>query len=325
MSSTESTVEHLEAVAAWLKSLGLGNGSDRLHQYVSEIRKPPPISPPASLLEVAQWGFIHLEAFEFISIHRAYKGLEDATLIGKLKKALKGCADLVNESRKNNDPRNTMFELALAAELKLRGVDIQLCEPDLMVTFPKGQYGIACKRPYNEGGIKRNVRDAKDQLQANLKPDQHGIIAVSLSRIVNPGNRLLGVQVGSRNTEGAIHGSLQVDLRRHSVELMKHLGSINFSSKTIALMFDISTPCLIENGDMHFAHASQFYPIDEPKRILGKFLGFRQIPPAFKYLDDIMGDEVLNTTFSPDAQAEIESMNWNSRIPVNVGHTIIGE
>jgi hypothetical protein len=325
MSDTKSTAEQLVAVAAWLTSLGLGNGSDRLHRYISEIQKPPPISPPASFLEVAQWGFVHLEVFEFISIYKAYKKSEDAILIGKLEKVLKGCPKLVDESPKNNDPRNTMFELALAAELKLRGVDVQLCEPDLMVTFPKGQYGIACKRPYNEGGVKRNVRDAKDQLQANLKSDQHGVIATSLSRIVNPGNRLLGVHVGSRSTEGAIHGSLQVDLHRHSVELMKRLGSISFSSKTLALMFDISTPCLVENGDMHFAHASQFYPIDEPKRIVSKFRGFRQIPPAFTYLDDIMGDEVLNATFSPDAQAEIDRMNRNARMSAKVVPIIIGE
>jgi hypothetical protein len=206
-----------------------------------------------------------------------------------------------------------MFELALAADLKLRGVDVELGEPDLIINFPKGQYVVECKRPFRETSVRANVKEAESQLRANLRPGQHGVIAISLSRIINPGTSLFTVEAGERDANGAIHGSLQTELHRKSCELMRCLATVSFSPNIAALMFDLQTPCLTEKSAA-LSRASRFYPPDEPKWIMRKRHGFRQIPTAFTYLDDTMGD-VLKDDFTSKAQAEIDRMNRIAQMP----------
>jgi hypothetical protein len=53
-----------------------------------------------------------------------------------------------------------MFEISLAAELRLRGVDAELGEPDLVISLPGGQYVLECKRTFRETGLESNVKDA---------------------------------------------------------------------------------------------------------------------------------------------------------------------
>jgi hypothetical protein len=304
-------VRAIEEVAAWLRELGLGNGSDRLHKYVSEIQKQSPL--PASVQEVAELGFIYLEAREFVDVCRAYKGREDSRLIVKLDRALKGSHRLAEESLQNNDARNTMFELALAASLRLRGVDVELGEPDLTINFPKGQYVVEGKRPFRETGLRANVKDAERQLRANLRPGQHGVIAISLNRIINPGSSVLAVEVGGRDKLGVIHGTLQSDLHRRCCRLMSGMSTLRFSPNIAALMFDVSTPCLTEKGEA-LAHGSRFYPTDEPRSIMGKLRGLRNRATAFSYLDNKM-DEVLSKEFSAEGQVEIDHMNRIAQTP----------
>lgn len=308
----EADVRAIEAAADWLEGLGLGNGSDRLHRYIFEIRKQTPL-PFASVQELAELGFVYLEASEFIDVYKAYKGAESCTLIAKLERALKGCHTLTEESTTNNGPRNTMFELALAAGLRLRGVDVELGEPDLIINFPNGQYVVECKRPFRETSLKANVKEAESQLRANLKRGQHGVVAISLNRLVNPGRSVLGVEVGDRDKLGAIHGTLQADLHRRCCHLMRSLATLSFSPNIAALMFDITTPCLTDKGE-ELAHGSRFYPTDRPRWIAGKRRGLEHLSSAFAYLDDEM-EEVLNNGFSREGQAEINHMNRIAQMP----------
>jgi hypothetical protein len=308
-------IQALEAVAAWLKELGLGNGSDRLHKYICEIQKQAP--PLPSMQELVEHGFAYLEGKEFISICTAYKGAEDTKLVAKLEKALKCCHTLIEESSKNSGPRNTMFELALAADLKLRGVDVELGEPDLIVNFPKGQYVIECKRPFKETSVRANVKEAESQLRVNLRPGQHGVIAISLSRIINPGTNLFMFEAGDRDANGVIHGKLQTGVHLKSCELMRDLATLRFSPNIAALMFDLQAPCITEKSAA-LSRASRFYPTDEPKWIIGKRHGFREISTAFTYLNNKMGDEVLNNEFSPEAKAEMDRMNRIAQMPAGV-------
>ena len=123
---------------------------------------------------------------------------------------------------------------------------------------------------------------------------------------------MLGVEVGGRDQLGAIHGTLEYDLHRRSSQLMR-VTDPSFSPNIAALMFDISTPCLTEEG-RGLAHGSRFYPIDEPRAITGKLRGFTKHSTAFLYLDDTM-DEVLNRQFSLEAQSEIDRMNRIAQEP----------
>jgi hypothetical protein len=46
--------------------------------------------------------------------------------------------------------------------------------------------GVQCKRPLTEKKLERNIRAAINQIQAASA--YHGIVAVSVSRIINPGD-----------------------------------------------------------------------------------------------------------------------------------------
>ena len=54
---------------------------------------------------------------------------------------------------------------------------------------------VECKRPQSEGALERNVDDARHQLQNHYKsakrPDCVGVIAVDLTKILNPNLDLL--------------------------------------------------------------------------------------------------------------------------------------
>jgi len=84
-----------------------------------------------------------------------------------------------------------MFELALGAEWALLGGKVEFVEPDLALRMPLRNYLTACKRPESEHGIRASVKDAAAQLRVALTKtgdDHFGIIALSLSRILNRGD-----------------------------------------------------------------------------------------------------------------------------------------
>src|SRR5260370_38653926 len=99
----QSDIHAIELVATWLGELGLGHGSDRLHKYIREIQKQAPL--PNTVREVAEMGFIYVEASEFIAVHKAYRGAENGQLISKLERALKGGHIPAKESSQSNDPQ----------------------------------------------------------------------------------------------------------------------------------------------------------------------------------------------------------------------------
>jgi hypothetical protein len=311
----QSDIEALEKVVEWLDGLTLGHVTDRLHKYVSNVRQQLPL--PTNVSEAAEMGFIFLEAREFVNVCTAYKGAETPALIAKLRKVLKGSWTLSQESSKNSDARNTMFELSLAAELKLRGIDVELGEPDLLITLPEGQYVVECKRPFKEMSVRANVKGAESQLRANLKPGQHGVIAVSLSRIVNPGNAMLGVNVGDLEAQGAVHGNLQADLHGRCRLLMRDLSGLSFSPNIAALMFDIYTPFITEKGE-GLARGCRIYPTDEPKFIQGKLAASRNPSSAFTYFDRAIG-QVLENDLSPEAHAVSDLIDLKSQLPPGIG------
>ncbi len=315
MKTMQSDIDALGKVVEWLDALGLGTATDRLHKYIDIIGKQPPL--PAEAQEASEMGFTFLEAREFASVCAAYRGAETPQLLAKLKKVLKGPSKLSQESSKNNDARNTMFELSLAAELKTRGVNVELGEPDLAINFPGGRYLVECKRPFRETSVGANVKDAEGQLRAHLKPGQHGVIAVSLSRIVNPGNTMLGVNVGDQNTEGTVYGNLHADLHRRCVAIMRgQLSGLGFFPQIAALMFDLSTPYITEKG-VGLARGCRFYPTDEPTALRGKPRAVRD-SSAFVYLDKTIG-EVLEGSLSPEAHVVSDLIDLKSQSPPGVG------
>ncbi len=132
------------------------------------------------------------EGFEFGDIISRLQHLPREVLAPKLKTILKGPLLPSDENANSNDARNVLFELNIAARLKHAGIEPSLGEhPDVRCEIAGKTLFIECKRPLTETRLGENIEHAANQLLTDLAsvPDAVGIIAVSVSKVLNPAYR----------------------------------------------------------------------------------------------------------------------------------------
>jgi hypothetical protein len=186
----------LEGLDEWLLSLGVPvRSADRVHYAIRKLESAEQAflsgTPQARGVSKSDYLFGLTEALELRDVYRAFRDHPPQHLRDRLTRALSGPHLPEAETTRNRDGRNIMFELALGAEWALNGASVDLIEPDLGLKMAERYYLVACKRPESEHGIRAAVRDAASQLRSALAcaPMNHfGVIAISLSRVLNPGN-----------------------------------------------------------------------------------------------------------------------------------------
>jgi len=129
-----------------------------------------------------------LDIIEFLDIFDAFKCEPLELVAPKVERAASGPFSPVDERAENSDARNLQFELSLAAEWRLNGLNVRIGEPDFTLLAGSSEFIIECKRPFSEGSIRSNIRNAKGQLAVHLDKykSAFGAIAISVSRIVVP-------------------------------------------------------------------------------------------------------------------------------------------
>lgn len=190
-------IADLEGIDCWLDQLGLDLKPDRVHFAIDVLRQAECSFQEARSTghatktgNIENYMFGICEALEIRDIYRAFKDERTERLASTLERALSGPHRPALENERNADGRNVGFELAIAADLRLRGAAITLEEPDLKLTIDYHHYLLACKRPLRQSGISACIRGATKQLRENLSDageQVHGVIAISVSRILNPG------------------------------------------------------------------------------------------------------------------------------------------
>jgi hypothetical protein len=186
----------LQKLDDWLRAVGVPVRSmDRAHYAIEKLEKAEQAfaagAEKASGVSKSDYLFALTEALELRDVYDAFRNHPPEQLRDRLVRAFSGPPLPAAETKKNRDGRNIMFELALGAEWALLGGDIDFVEPDLALKMPRRTYLTACKRPESEHGIRAAVKDAAGQLRAALTQtgeDHFGIVAVSLSRILNRGD-----------------------------------------------------------------------------------------------------------------------------------------
>jgi hypothetical protein len=274
-------LETLKSLDGWLVSLGIKSNTDRIHHAVEIVEKANKgwkklreSNEPTKIGHVDDYYFGLVEALEFSDIFRAFEK-DDPKVIGpKLQRALSGPLRPADETPKNSDGRNTMFELAFAAQLRLRGAEVSVGEPDIAVTLSGRRFLIECKRPFREDSVRANVRDAAEQLKGHLEADSDagGIVAISATRILNPGTKLFVVP-----TEAARErlGDRVEQLMRETEQGWK---KYEFHPRVATVSFHVSTPGVIEDHDL-FTMMS--YVVARP---VGKEYGFDILSKALPEL-----------------------------------------
>jgi hypothetical protein len=241
-------LQHLDGFDAWLTKLGLTlRPNDRIHQAVQVLGRAEEASRRGqetgeyTEIQPRDW-FPVIEALEAHDVFMAFRDDPSPAIGTALKRALSGPLQPSNENHKNRDGRNIWFELALAAEWKLRGASVSLDEPNLRLTRDGITILVACKRPATTETIEANLRDAVNQLQRNLDSSASGtfgVAAISLSCAFNPGDKVFAGEMQGLRT------LLESVLDQHR----PYFRSVD-DSRVCCILFHITTPALGEDVDL---------------------------------------------------------------------------
>lgn len=192
------------------------------------------------------------ESMEFVDSIKALRKQDCRIPVPVLEAALDGPADLHFKDENSNRGRNTMFEIAIAGRVARAGLTPELGgEPDVRFDLEGRQILIECKRVFSEKGIARCLAVAGRQLKRDLArscdPRDCGIIAVSISRVFNQGDKMFV----ARNED-----MLRERLREEVDSVIQRQEGTyrNVRDPKIAgFLFHLSTPAFLEDVGLFMA------------------------------------------------------------------------
>ena len=239
-------LRRLNGFDPWLTSLGLTpRPNDRMHEAFKIFRAAEEASRRGRETGVytdirpEHW-FPLIEALEAHDVFCAFENEPSEYLSSTLKRGLSGPAQPADEGPKSRDGRNVWFELALAAEWKLRGATVTIGEPDLQLVRDNTTFLVACKRPANEHSVHANIRDAIRQLRENLArapQGVYGVAAVSFACVFNPGDKVFS------GAMDALQALLEDEIQKHA----GYLRSVD-DPRICCVMFHVATPSNFEQS-----------------------------------------------------------------------------
>jgi hypothetical protein len=214
--SYDEILQRLEAVLAFCRTLGLNVDESRfvVYQqriaYLQRVIKQSKREGTSPSLEggVTDLEYIVslVEATEF-GDSLPYLSTCDSTVVRpKLTAVLSGPLLPGDEDQASNQARNVLFELNMATRLWRAGFTPRLGEhPDLACEVIGKLLFLECKRPFSASKISKRISQAAKQLRSNLKsaiPGTRGVIAISVSKILNPGDKLFVTPNEARGRQG---------------------------------------------------------------------------------------------------------------------------
>jgi hypothetical protein len=185
----------LDEIDRWLTGLGFAS-FDRVRKYQRNLRRMIVAQESGRIADLQQtmpfdqareilWSYI--EADELVRAILALRKYYDAELKDILRSVLKGPADLFLETPKTKQSRDRFFELIMAGRIAGAGYRPHFDRgPDVSFDFATMRVDVECKRPLTESGIEDAIAKGIEQL--GRAAGELGFIAVSLSRIIVPGD-----------------------------------------------------------------------------------------------------------------------------------------
>jgi hypothetical protein len=261
--SFENVLAGLDRALALFRQIGLAEEVEasrfaeyrrRLRQFVDARAQPERIDEVMkedSDTERAIAGVAQVESLELADLVPFLKTCEQTVLQPKVRAILGGPVLPTDEDQASNQARNIMFELSLASKLARTGLAPQLGEhPDLQCEIEGKPLWIECKRPLSAGKVGRRIGEAYRQLYRDMTaapPGARGIIAVSLSKLVNRGDTFL-----SYTNEHRASAFLSDELQRLADR--SEPSRRNLPPVIVGLLFHVMTPAVYqESGTMVLA------------------------------------------------------------------------
>lgn len=206
----EEILQKLDVVFSWVEELGLGEclKESRFTKYHAHISRLCSIisasdsfeSLPDRIkeeLETKQLEYVLslTESMEFTDATDYLKIGEEKIRRHKVEKILQGPFMPLDENQNSNEARNTLFEINLASQLHSAGLKPTLSmSPDVQLEIAGKQVLIECKRPLGERAIVTRIKRAREQIDGwtkKMPPGSRGVIAVSATKVLNAGDKLL--------------------------------------------------------------------------------------------------------------------------------------
>ena len=253
----------LDNAVSWLQNVGIRYAPTRLGEYKRAIETLLKIYTSDDVKkmrdEYARIVTALFEANDLILIHKDLAGKFDGKLRARIEKYAKGPVNYTEEltSSSSNIGRNTAFELLVMSKLVKAGIEPDFeVDGDIAVLFDNRSIIFECKRPQSLGKLESNIRDAFKQLEKRflnpIRARHRGIIAIDISKIVNP-DFMLYVQPNV--------GSLRSGLSRIIDNFIKEnekFWQTRRSSKTIAVLIRLGLMGVVEEKNRLLTYCQEY-------------------------------------------------------------------
>lgn len=214
------------------------------------------------------------EASEICHIHKHLSTLGNSNLKAKLKQLVGGPISYPDEnpSASSNTARNIGFELCIAADLCSTGFVVDFgSNADVSFNTDQCRMHIECKRPQNSRSVKSNIKRAIKQLERryilhNSKEEVRGIVAVSISKLVNETQE--GLILEKPDDLDAILVSMIEKFGKNHMEVCRN----RKEKRTIGMLVDLRIPFFVKQdnsvGMSHFFALFSFAETNNDRNIL---------------------------------------------------------
>jgi hypothetical protein len=235
-------VDRLSRLERVLMARGFDDPVPRIQFHLSilrRLRQRPNIESSEAL-----WSLV--EATELADVYCSFPVMSDRTLREKFGAILEGPFSPRQETAASNHARNTIFELNLAGWLTYKGIPTRMDHnPDISCEIADRLVFIQCKRPFSRRKVEANIRRACKQLSIDLNcagdTRNRGIVAISMTRAINPGTVLLQVR-SEADVTPALSSQMQELAAYYSRRMLK-------GQRIIGIVFHAMTPVFVKEGN----------------------------------------------------------------------------
>ena len=195
-----------------------------------------------------------IELVETISVLRQNEVNVPPTL---LKRAFSGPTDVFKEDESSNHARNAMFELSMGAMVARQGLRpaLNTGNPDVSFQFEGRSVKMECKRVLSESKIMERLREGIKQLGKSVQTGSSdvGLVAISLSKLLNPGDKFL--------VADSPHDALSDEITKALRANEQSLGSMT-RPQAAGFLFYVSSASLVPGKGYTPVRAGTFFPLN---------------------------------------------------------------
>jgi hypothetical protein len=222
-------------------------------RILKELQRTPRIADDQTL-----WSLV--EATELADIYCTLPKLEWRLLKEKFGRVLNGPLHPQEETSESSLARNTMFELHLSGYLNHKGIAADIRDnPDISCAIGGRRVFIQCKRPFSRKSTSSNIRDALGQLSKDLDEARdvrnRGVVAISLSHAVNPGEMHMQVKT-------------ERDINRAITTVITPVGNSMYhllkGPRIVGISFNVTVPVFVSDiNEFRTGQVNAFYASSE--------------------------------------------------------------